>query len=42
VLAPLLVWYVVGENPGKYALFGGAIVLTTLFVSNIIGLKRGR
>ncbi len=42
VLAPLLVWYVVGENPGKYALIGGAIVLTTLFVSNIIGLKRGR
>lgn len=42
VLAPLLVWYVVGENPGKYALLGGAIVLTTLFVSNLIGLKRGR
>jgi drug/metabolite transporter (DMT)-like permease len=42
VLAPLLVWYVVGENPGKYALIGGAIVLTTLFVSNLIGLKRGR
>jgi drug/metabolite transporter (DMT)-like permease len=42
VLAPLLVWYVVGENPGEYALIGGAIVLTTLFVSNLIGLKRGR
>lgn len=42
VLAPLLVWYAVGENPGKYALIGGAIVLTTLFVSNLIGLKRGR
>ena len=40
VLAPLLVWYVVEENPGKYALIGGAIVLTTLFTSNIIGLKR--
>ncbi len=42
VLAPLLVWYVIGENPGKYALIGGAIVLSTLFVSNLIGLKRGR
>ena len=42
VLAPLLVWYVVGENPGEYTLIGGAIVLTTLFVSNLIGLKRGR
>ncbi len=42
VLAPLLVWYVVGENPGQYALIGGAIVLTTLFASNVIGLKRGR
>ena len=40
VLAPLLVWYVVEENPGKYALIGGAIVLTTLFASNVIGLKR--
>lgn len=42
VLAPLLVWYAVGENPGKYALIGGAVVLTTLFISNLIGLKRGR
>lgn len=42
VLAPLLVWYVVGENPGKFALIGGAIVLGTLFISNLIGLKKGR
>ncbi len=42
VLAPLLVWYVVGENPGPYALIGGAVVLSTLFISNMIGLKRGR
>ena len=42
VLAPLLVWYVVKENPGKYALIGGAIVLATLFISNLIGLKRNR
>ena len=42
VLAPLLVWYAVGENPGVYALLGGAIVLGTLFISNLIGLKRAK
>ena len=42
VLAPLLVWYFLGENPGKWALLGGAIVLGTLLVSNIIGLRRAK
>jgi drug/metabolite transporter (DMT)-like permease len=40
VTAPLLVWYVIGENPGLYALAGGAIVIGTLFISNLIGLRR--
>lgn len=40
-LAPLLAWAVVNENPGIYALFGGAIVIGALFVSNLIKL-RGR
>lgn len=41
VLAPLLVWLVLGENPGQWALIGGAIVLGTLFLSNLAALKRG-
>lgn len=42
VLAPLLVWLVLGENPGQWALIGGAIVLGTLFLSNMVALKRAR
>ena len=42
VLAPLLVWAVIGENPGQYALAGGAVVILALFVSNIIFLRRRR
>jgi drug/metabolite transporter (DMT)-like permease len=42
VIAPLLVWYIVGEDPGSYALLGGAIVLGTLFISNLIGLRKIR
>ncbi len=40
VLAPLLAWAVVGEHPGRYALFGGSIVVAALFVSNLIALRR--
>lgn len=42
ILAPILVWAVIGENPGKWALVGGAIVLVTLFISNMIALRRRR
>lgn len=38
VLAPLLVWAVIGENPGVYAIFGGAIVVGALAVSNAVAL----
>ena len=34
ILAPLLVWVVLGENPGQATLVGGAIVIATLTVSN--------
>lgn len=34
-LAPLLAWAVVGENPGPYALVGGALVIGALFLSNL-------
>ncbi|WP_432817189.1 DMT family transporter [Sulfitobacter sp. JB4-11] len=40
VLAPVLVWIVIGENPGSYALLGGAIVIGALFVSNLVLLRR--
>ena len=42
VLAPLLAWVVVGENPGPYTLAGGAIVIGALFVSNLMLLMRQR
>ena len=42
ILAPLLVWWLVGENPGPYALVGGAIVIATLFVSNLVVLRRAK
>ncbi|QHQ35742.1 DMT family transporter [Algicella marina] len=42
VLAPLLVWAVVGENPGRMALAGGAIVIGALLVSNLIALRNRR
>lgn len=40
VLAPLLVWYVIGEDPGRYALIGGAMVLGVLLLSNFAALRR--
>lgn len=42
VLAPLLVWAVVGENPGRWAILGGAVVLSALLVSNLVALRRRR
>jgi drug/metabolite transporter (DMT)-like permease len=41
VLAPLLAWAVVGENPGPYALFGGTVVVGALFISNLVALRAG-
>ena len=42
VLAPILVWVVVGEDPGLWALSGGAIVIGALVVSNVVSLLRQR
>jgi len=39
VLAPLLVWWVVGEDPGSWAIIGGVVVIGVLFVSNLILLR---
>jgi drug/metabolite transporter (DMT)-like permease len=40
VLAPILVWVVVGEDPGQLTLIGGAVVIGALLVSNLILLTR--
>ena len=40
VLAPILVWAVVGEHPGRWAIAGGAVVIGALLVSNLIVLLR--
>jgi drug/metabolite transporter (DMT)-like permease len=42
VLAPLLAWAVIGEDPGPYALIGGGLVILTLFISNMTVLRRRR
>lgn len=38
VLAPLLVWAVIGEDPGAWALVGGAVVIGALVASNLYAL----
>jgi drug/metabolite transporter (DMT)-like permease len=40
ILAPLLVWVTLSENPGPWAIIGGAVVLGALFVSNLVVLLR--
>ena len=42
ILAPLLVWAVLGEFPGTATLVGGAVVLTVLAVSNALALRGWR
>jgi drug/metabolite transporter (DMT)-like permease len=42
VLSPLLVWFIIGEEPGQWAIIGGAIVISVLFASNMIVLLRKR
>ncbi|MDM8168396.1 DMT family transporter [Roseovarius sp.] len=42
VLAPLLVWAIVGEDPGRWAMIGGAVVIGALLASNFVALRRRR
>ena len=42
VLAPLLVWLVIGEDPGQLALVGGSIVLLALLISNFMAVREAR
>ena len=39
ILAPLLIWYVLGENPGLKTLIGGTTIIIVLLVSNMIALR---
>lgn len=39
VLAPILVWALVGEHPGPWALCGGAVVIGALVISNLVALR---
>lgn len=42
VLAPLLVWAALGEDPGMWTLIGGAVVIAVLLASNLWLLLRVR
>ena len=42
VLAPLLAWAVIGEDPGVWTLIGGAVVISVLLVSNLYALRMTR
>ena len=42
VLAPLLVWFVIGEDPGNWAIFGGFMVLFSLLISNFLAVLEAR
>lgn len=42
VLAPILVWWVLGEDPGPLAIIGGAMVIAALLVSNYVAMRASR
>ncbi|MEH6473394.1 MAG: DMT family transporter [Halopseudomonas sp.] len=42
VCAPFLVWLILGEDPGQYALIGGVIVITTLIWHSALDLIQER
>lgn len=42
VLAPILVWWVLGEDPGPLAIAGGAMVVVALLVSNYFAVRATR
>ena len=40
VLAPILVWVVLGEHPGRFAILGGCIVISALSFFNLFNLYK--
>lgn len=42
ILAPLLVWFVLGENPGSRSILGGAVIIAAIFVHTLWRLNTGK
>ena len=42
VLAPLLVWIVLGENPGQRSILGGTIIIFAIFGHALWRLNTGK
>ena len=42
ILAPLLVWAVLDEDPGQFAILGGTIVIGALAISNFIAFRKSQ
>ena len=40
ILAPFLVWLVLGENPGGQSLIGGAIIISAIFAHTLGRLRK--
>lgn len=40
VFGPLLVWYVLGENPGPRSLLGGAVIILAIFAHGLMRLSQ--
>ncbi|WP_350333596.1 DMT family transporter [Coralliovum pocilloporae] len=40
ILAPLLIWAVLGEQPGLLTILGGALIISVLAMSNLLALRR--
>lgn len=40
VLAPLLIWAIADEHPGRWAIIGGMVVIGALIISNVVALRR--
>lgn len=42
ILAPLLVWFVLGENPGSRSILGGAVIINAIFLHTLWRLNTGK
>ena len=42
ILAPLLVWFVLGENPGSQSILGGAVIIAAIFLHTLWRLNAGK
>ena len=40
VFAPIVVWFVIGEFPGYWAIIGGSVIVVTLFIFNLFKLLK--